>query len=251
MFQHGNDPPWCKLEESEIIEGKLQSIYCKITECAPDTACRYIHHIDDCTNQLTKEELLQGHPLQCYTASPLCHSPMLYLRMLAPHFPDIRRVVQMLYEVRRHDRKIIEIEHALQHGELEKLSEIANIAKSNRLRQFPIDNQPLSETQIYEQHKAAYEKFGERCLDFAKYPCISCILPNSCEWDALIDYNEHRPEHNDGLPEGFICKYCLNYFRQGKLPPRCVLNGLQFGDFPQEISELNVTEFAKRYLFHT
>ena len=173
-------------------------------------------------------------------------------------FPDTRRVVQMLYEVCGHDRKIIEIEHALQHGKLDKLSEIANIAKSNPLRHFPIDNQPLSETQIYEQHKAADEKFGERCLDFAKYPCISCdklcyrrdcshlgslcILPNSCEWDALVDYNEHRPEHNDGLPEGFICKYCLNYFRQGKLPSRCILNGLQFGDIPQEISELNAFE---------
>ena len=75
---------------------------------------------------------------------------MLYLCMLAPHFPEIRRVVQMLYEVRRHDRKIVEIEHALQHGQLEKLSEIADI----------------------EQHKAAYEKFSERCLDVAKYPCI-------------------------------------------------------------------------------
>jgi len=92
--------------------------------------------------------------------------------MLAPHFPEIRRVVQMLYEVRRHDRKIVEIEHALQHGQLEKLSEIADIAKSNRLRQFSTDKQPLNETEIYEQHKAAYEKFSERCLDVAKYPCI-------------------------------------------------------------------------------
>jgi len=49
--------------------------------------------------------------------TPPCDSP-LYLHMLAPHYP---RVVQMLYEVRRHDRKIAEIEQALQHGELEKL----------------------------------------------------------------------------------------------------------------------------------
>ena len=57
-----------------------------------------------------------------------------------------------------------------------------------------------------------------------------------------MDYNTRRPEYNDGLPEGLICKYCLNYFRQGKLPPRCILNGLQFGDIPQEISELNAFE---------
>ncbi|XP_065892428.1 uncharacterized protein [Dysidea avara] len=167
-------------------------------------------------------------------------------------------MVQLLYEVRRHDRKITEIEHALQHGDLEKLSEITDIAKSNQLRQFQIDNQPLIETQIYEQHKAAYDKFYERCLDVAKYPCISCdklcyrrecshlgslrSLPNSCEWQALMDYNTRRLEYNDGLPEGFICKYCLNNFRQGKLPPRCILNSLQFGDIPQEISQLNAFE---------
>ena len=57
-----------------------------------------------------------------------------------------------------------------------------------------------------------------------------------------MDYNTRRPEYNDGLPEGFICKYCLNNFRQGKLPPRCILNSLQFGDIPQEISQLNAFE---------
>ena len=252
------DPPWCKLDKTEVIEDRLQSIYHNIIECAPDTARRYIQQIDDCTNQLAKEELLQGHPLHCYIASPPCHSPLLYLRMLAPHFPDIRRVVQMLYEVRRHDRKIAEIEHALKCGDLEKISEIAEIAKTSRLRQFDVDHNPLSETQIYEEHKAAYEKFSERCLDVANYPCISCdklcyrrecshlnslrILPNSCEWQALLEYNENRPEYNDGLPKGYICKYCLNYFRQAKFPPRCILNGLQFGDIPEEISILNAYE---------
>ena len=113
----------------------------------------------------------------------------------------------------------------------------------------------MSESQLYEKYKAAYEKFSECCLDFAKYPCISCdklcyrrdcshldsirILPNSSEWEALMEYNENRPEPNDGLPEHYICKYCLNYFRQGKFPPRCLLNGLQFGDVPEEISTLN------------
>jgi len=149
-------------------------MYQKIILCAPDTALRYIQHIDDCSNHCDKVELLQGHPLHCYMETPPCDSPLLYLRMLAPHYPNTRRVVQMLYEARRHDRMIAEIEQALQHRELEKLSEIADIAKKNRLRQFQIDQQPLSETQIYEEHKAGFEKFSERCLDVAKYPSISC-----------------------------------------------------------------------------
>ena len=249
---------WCKLAKTEVIENSLQNIYQKIILCAPDTARRYIQHIDDCSNHCDKVEVLQGHPLHCYMETPPCDSPLLYLRKLAPHYPDIRRVVQMLYEVRRHDRKIAEIEQALQLGQLEKLSEIADTAKKNRLKQFQIEHQPLNEIQIYEQHKAGFEKFSERCLDVAKYPCISCnklcyrrdcshldslrILPNTSKWQDLMDYNENKPEYNDGLPEGFICKYCLNYFRQGNLPPRCTLNGLQFGNIPQEISNLNAFE---------
>jgi len=57
-----------------------------------------------------------------------------------------------------------------------------------------------------------------------------------------MEYNKRKPEYNDLLPRGFICIYCLNYFRQGKLPPSCILNGLQFGYFPKEISELNCFE---------
>jgi len=252
------DPLWCKLEKTEVIENRLEIIYNKIIHCAPDTARRYIQHIDDCTSELAKEELLQGHPLICYTASPPCDSVLLYLRMLAPHFPDIRRVVQMLYEVRRHDRKITEIEHALKHGDLQSILEINDTAKKSRLKQIKIDHHELNETEIYERHKAAYEKFSEKCLDFAKYPCISCdnlcyrrgcshlsslcTLPNNCEWQALMDFNDNILDYQDGLPEGYICKYCLNYFRQGKLPPRCKLNGLQFGGIPEEISILNVYE---------
>ena len=242
------------MDKTEVIEDKLQYIYRKIIECTPDTARRYIQHIDDCTNAFAKEELFQGHPLVCYISSPPCQSPMLYLRMIAPHFPDIRRVVQMLYEVRRHDRKISEIELALKCGNLEKITEITEIAKRNRLREIESEHHPLCETEIYEQHKEGYERFFERCLDVAKHPCLSCyqrdcshldslrVLPTSHEWNDLMEYNENRPDCNDGLPGGFICKYCLNYFRQGKLPPRCILNGLQFGIIPQQIATLNPFE---------
>ena len=58
--------------------------------------------------------------------------------MLAPHFPDIRRVVQMLYEVRRLDRKITEIEHALKHGDLQSILEINNAAKKADLSKLKL-----------------------------------------------------------------------------------------------------------------
>ena len=40
----------------------------------------------------------------------------------------------MVYEVHRNDRKITEIVHALNHGDLEKVLEIAETAKQSKLR---------------------------------------------------------------------------------------------------------------------
>jgi len=36
------------------------------------------------------------------------------------------------------------------------------------------------------------------------------------------------PTPDDGLPSGYVCKYCIDKFRDGAIPPRCMLNGLCF-----------------------
>ena len=214
--------------------------------------------MDDCTNAQLKDTSLQGHPLECYLYSPPCASDFLYLRILAPHFPAIRRIVMNIYELRRNDTKIIEIETALQHGHLEKVLQIVNEARTDRLRQYDVSAEVLIEKDIYKTYKRAFSKFNKRCLDLAKYPCSSCdklsferectridhleVVPSNRRWQNLLDFINSRPDFDDNLPTGYICNYCLGYFRSKKLSPRCVLNGLDFGTVPEEIKVLNTYE---------
>jgi len=107
-------------------------------------------------------------------------------------------------------------------------------------------------------YKKAFSKFNERCLDVPKYPCISCdklccqqdcsqvgrlkVVPSNRHWENLLQFTKSRPHSNDDLPNSYICDYCVGYFRSNKLPPRCILNGLDFGVIPEEIKVLNPYE---------
>ena len=248
------DPPLCKLD-SEVILTRLRAIYSKILRSSANATRRYIKEMDDCTNAQLKDTSLQGHPLECYLYSPPCASDFLYLRILAPHFPTIRRIVMTIYELRRNNTKITEIETALWHGHLEKVLEIVNEALTDQLRQYDVTAKVLVEKDIY---KKAFSKFNKRCLDLAKYPCISCdklsferecrridrleVVPSNRRWQNLLNIVNSRPDFDDNLPTGYICNYCLGYFKSNRLPPRCVLNGLDFGTVPEEIKILNPYE---------
>ena len=65
------------------------------------------------------------------------------------------------------------------------------------------------------------------------------VIPNNIMWQNFLDFIESRPEFDDNFPNGYICVYCLEYFR---LPPRCILNGLDFGTITDEMKMLNPYE---------
>ena len=219
------DPPLCKLD-GEVILTRLRAIYSNIIECSATTSRRYIRQMNDCSNDESRDVSLQGHPLQCYLYSPPCASELLYLRILAPHFPAIRRIVRTIYEVRSNDAKITEIEKALRLGLLDKILEIVTDAQTTRLRQYDVLAEVLNEQHIYKAYEKAFLKFNEKCLDVAKYPCMSCdklcferecaemnrlkVIPNNIMWQNFLDFIESRPEFDDNLPNGYICDIVLN-----------------------------------------
>ena len=167
------DPPLCKLDSQDILR-RLDAIYLRIINCAANTTRQYIEHIDDCSNHNIRDASLHGHPLQCYLHSPPCTSDFLYLRILAPHFPAIRHIVKIIYEVQRNNGRIIEIENALRYGHLDKIQDIVKEAHSTRMRQYDASAGVLHENDIYKTYEQAFSKYNERCLDVAKFPCISC-----------------------------------------------------------------------------
>ena len=67
---------------------------------------------------------LQGHNKACHVDPDACGSMLLYLRRLAPHFPDIRRIINMLYTVRKTNTSLNKIDHALETENVTALEEI-------------------------------------------------------------------------------------------------------------------------------
>ena len=58
------------------------------------------------------------------------------------------------------------------------------------------------------------------------------------EWDEEKDIM-----HIEKLQKGFsLCHICIRYLKQGKMPPMCAKNNLEFSDLPQCIKELTNVE---------
>ena len=121
----------CNTTASHIL-GNLMDIYSKIGECLPLMARRYVQQIDECNKRVIHDANLQGHSKDCYLDPQACGSPLLFLRRLAPHYPAIRKLVNMLYEVRRADAKISVLDRALYRGDVSALQNIVKEQKETR-----------------------------------------------------------------------------------------------------------------------
>ena len=73
-------------------ESVIQTISAKIAESDPADARDFIQHMDDYNKTDMHDPNLQGH-------DKACGSMLLYLHRLAPHFADIRRIVNTVYVV--------------------------------------------------------------------------------------------------------------------------------------------------------
>ena len=94
-------PVLCKLDDKPEITKTVCKIYKSIGECDPIEARHYIQHMDDCDQPESHEPSLAGHSEICHLDANACKSKLLYLRRLAPHFPNVRQLVTMIYGVKR------------------------------------------------------------------------------------------------------------------------------------------------------
>ena len=70
-------PGLCKLDDKSEITKTMCKIYNSIGECDPLEARHYIQHMDECDQP------------ESHDPSLACKSKLLYLRRLAPHFPNV------------------------------------------------------------------------------------------------------------------------------------------------------------------
>ena len=214
--------------------------------------------MDDCDQPESHDPSLAGHNKLCHLDIDACKSKLLYLRRLAPHFPNVRQLVNMIYTVKRTDKQMCRIDQALQTGNVEILQQISTEQKSAYQGSNETSINSIDETKVLETFINAYVAFKNRCSECAEFPCMSCnklcfkrecVLLERCRlpitgnaWNLLLEYLDRHPVPDDSLSTGYICKFCIEKFRNDTIPSRCVLNGLSFENVPIEILQLNQHE---------
>ena len=245
----------CKLDNKPEIASNVSTIYNSIGECDPIEARHYIRHMDDCDQPESHDKSLAGHSELCHLDDNACKSKFLYLRRLAPHFPNVRQLVNMMYSVKRTDTQVSCIDQALQAGNVEILREIAAEQKCAYQSSSEGRISSVDEDSVLKTYMKAYVSYKKCCSEFAEFPCMSCnklcfkrecVLLERCRIPVtgrlFTEYLDDHPSPDDSLSAGYICKFCIDKFRNGTIPSRCMLNGLSFDNVPSEIIHLNQHE---------
>ena len=160
---------------------------------------------------------------------------------------------------------IFEIDRALCAGNHHKLIEITNVEKLDALLSNDVDlsyeqcidvqcsdsvlRQPNLETQLLIANAGLIAELEKEINDFPDHVCCSCerlhqrksitvvnLSDNlsSGVWPRLKSFIlQQTPDAEDHIL--YMCKYCKPMIKRDRLPPRCVLNGLQTVPIPPEL----------------
>ena len=219
---------------------------------------------------------LAGHPLPCTVVNADCKSSLRVLRAAATHFPLLRRLVGLLYEVIRQHRLLESIDTALCAGDFEKLTKLCRMTEYNVLTKAcsidencsaaglvdsedqPIRLQkpklPVLESELHINHAELIAELEKKFADDAEFPCCSCerlfqrkqvtafkISEAKFSSDIWKTLKARISSNNSGaaVQTHYVCQYCRPLLNKNKMPGRCVLNGLEVERVPQDLQKLD------------
>ena len=210
----------------------------------------------------------KGHPIVCYCGS-LCTSQLRILRASSTHFPILRQLLREVHGAIASHKCVLEIDEALSAGDYHKLMEIANIRTFGALLKNDLDSkyeqcndsecgdsvlrQPDLEEQLVLTHAALITELDKEINDFPEHVCCCCDrlnqrksisvvrLSDNFNSDVWPDLKCHILKNNPDAAKQvlYMCYYCKNMITRNKMPPRCVLNGLQTVPIPLELALLD------------
>ncbi|XP_066599998.1 uncharacterized protein [Prorops nasuta] len=173
------------------------------------------------------------------------------VQILSSHFPEIRYIKRLLYDLMALDAKLNNLDKALNESDVNLLPEISKETQENAAahrEKFTEIN--LNEDDIKSQYFLAFKAFTKRSIDIPKWPCISCEKLSfernvtrikicnktygSKLWRKLLQHIDYK--END---TAYICQYCKSKICFNIMPPTCILNNLDARKVPEEIENLN------------
>ena len=212
---------------------------------------------------------LKVHPLVCSSSSGGCQSQLRVLRAAATHFPVLRQFLHDVHSAIKSHMCIFEIDKALCSGNYHRLMQAINVEEFDALLSNDVDStyeqctdmecansvlrQPNLETELLISHAGLITELEKEIEDFPDHSCVSCErlhqrksvtvvrLSNNLSsdvWPRLKSFIlQQTPHAEDHIL--YMCKYCKPMIKRDRLPPRCVLNGLQTVPIPPELAALD------------
>ena len=111
---------------------------------------------------------------------------------------------------------------------------------------------PDLEKHLEIQHAKIMALYKKDLEDYPQNPCCSCNMLFRRKQGKKVCFSDELgsvwPELKEFILKGdpqaskktlFMCDYCKSSLRQNKMPPRCVLNGLQVIPIPEELKKLD------------
>ena len=193
---------------------------------------------------------------------------MRILRSAATHYPVLTTLLRLVCSAMNSHQCVQNIDNALSAGDFHALMEVTKVTDFESLLSNEVETtyeqstetadsgivQPGIEIQLLIKHAQLITELEKESGDDPEHVCCSCeclyqrknvtrvkLSDNLSEdvWPRLKQYIlDHNPNANDQTLH-YMCNYCKSAVRKNKLPPRCVLNGLETVPIPSELSKLD------------
>ena len=231
-----------------------------------DSGCpnqHYTKYVD--TLQHTVQ--LKGHPLVCSNDGG-CHSQLRFIRSAATHYPVFFTLSHHVYRAIGAHVGVQKIDRALCSGDFHTLMEITKISDFKTLLSNEIDTSYEQcteaadsvlthagvENKLLIEHAQLITQFESEVDDYPEHVCCSCEclyqrksvtkvklsdkLGNAV-WPRLKEFILGQCPNTNEVATMYMCNYCKSSIKNNKLPPRCVLNGLEPVPIPVELAKLD------------
>ena len=169
----------------------------------------------------------------------------------------------------RSSSRVDNIDEALFAGDFHALMELAKVDDFHTLLNNDVESsyeqctdsadadsmlrQPHLESQLVITHAGLLSRLEKEIDDFPKLVCCSCERLHQRKSVTRVKLSDNlgsevwlrlksfvlQQDPNAGEEVLYICKYCKPLIKKNKLPPRCVLNGLQMEPIPPELADLD------------
>ena len=189
-----------------------------------------------------------NHPKKCYEHG--CGGYSVLIRKLAIHHKNCRAFMEKLINLNMAHKFIHDIDVATVLGDIEYIIKLLALTPNKQPSVF--DSSVSPQKCSYANHIATYKI---NCLDLPDIVCQSCCILereknikepkdnwkniNNQAWKRLKGMLKVSIFNNESIK---ICNYCVNNYNLNKIPPRSLLNNMDLGICPEEISVLTPLE---------